>query len=204
MEENNNDYDNDSEEDIEDKLEKIFKGAKNEKNPIEIYKSIIDLEQSNDNEHKFRFKFKCNVKLAILYIENNDENEFDNAVQDFTKLYKKMEDFDKRDIDDLKFELNKMTDKEKKIKLYQILRIHYKENQLINELLELDLIICNLVSEEKKYSEYEKILPSLLEDTEKYKNYKIIEEINQKLTEIENQNLKDIETQKLYEIENKK
>ena len=198
------DYDNELEEDIDDKLEKMFKGAQNEQNPIEVYKNIIDLEQSNDNGKKFRFKFKCNVKLAIIHVKNDDEKEFEKAVQNFAKLYKNVEDFDKKDIDGLKFELNKMDEKEKKIKLYQILRIHYKENQLINELLELDLIICNIVSEDKKYIEYEKILPSLIEDTEKYKNYKIIKEIKQKLTEIENQKVIEIENQKLIEIENQK
>ena len=195
-----NDYDiNMDEEEINDNLEEIFINAQFEQNPIETYKNIIDLEQFNDNRHKFRFKFKCNVKLAIIYTKNNDEKEFENAVKDFSKLYKKMEDSDKKDVDDLKFKINNINDKEKKIKLYQILRKYYKENQLINEFLELDLIICNLVLEDKKYFEYEKILPSLIEDTDDYKNYKIVNEIKQKLTEIENQNIIEIEEQNLNE-----
>ena len=60
-----------------------------------------------------------------------------------------------------------------------------------NEYLDSGIIICEIVSSERCYFEYNKILPSLISDLEDYKSNKLTDELNQKMKEIEIQQIKD-------------
>ena len=59
-----------------------------------------------------------------------------------------------------------------------------------NEYLDSGIIICEIVSSERCYFEYNKILPSLISDLEDYKSNKLTDELNQKMKEIEIQQIK--------------
>lgn len=198
MEEKNNDesqnqYENDldfnemkREEEIFDILESNFEKAQNSPNPIEAYKEIIELERSNTKS--VEFNFKSNIELAIIYINNNNELEFKNSINLISELYKKIEESDKTKAKDkLCSFIDNFPDIERQIKLYEIIREVFLENKLLNESLEFGFIICDKVLEKKKYNEYNKLLPSLIEDIDDYKENNIAKIIKTKITEIENQ-----------------
>ena len=196
-EKNNDDSQNPYENDLElselkregeilDALEQNFQQAKNSPNPIETYKEIIEMERSNTKSVKF--KFKSNVELAIIHINNNNQSEFKDSINIICELYKKIEESDKIYAKNrLCSFIDSLPDIERQIKLYEILRDIFLENDLLNESFEFGFIICDKVLKNKKYNEYNKLLKTIIDDIEIYKNNNIARRIKIKLSEIEKQ-----------------
>ena len=61
------------------------------------------------------------------------------------------------------------------------------ENDLLNESFEFGIIICDKMLKNKKYNEYNKLLKTIIDDIEIYKNNNIAKRIRIKLSEIEKQ-----------------
>ena len=174
------------EEEINDNIKKYFEKAYLEPNPIEAFKEVIELERSISKSVKFRFK--SYAELAIIYMNNNNEEEFKNSMNNMALLYKKVEDSDKNEAKNkLCFNLDNLPNKERQIKLYEIIKGIFLENNLLNENFEYGLIICNKVLTNKTYVEYNKLIPSLIEDIEDHKENHIAKELEKKIAEIEKQ-----------------
>ena len=83
--------------------------------------------------------------------------------------------------------IDSLPDIEEQIKLVEILRDIFLENDLLNESFEFGIIICDKVLKNKKYNEYNKLLKTIIDDIEIYKNNNIAKRIRIKLSEIEKQ-----------------
>lgn len=179
-------------EDEENELtwEKILKNLQNENDPIDYLENMIEIIRDNTNDTNLIFKI--NEQLSFIYIQSLKIKEFEKSVNDLFASYKKVDDKDKTNtLNNLRFEINSLNDIDKKIQLHQILRLSLKNNLMENEYLDSGIIICEIVSSERCYFEYNKILPSLISDLEDYKSNKLTDELNQKMKEIEIQQIKD-------------
>ena len=110
------------------------------------------MERSNTKSVKF--KFKSNVEFAIIHISNNKESEFKDSINIICELYKKIEESDKIYAKNrLCSFIDSLPDIERQIKLVEILRDIFLENNLLNESFEFGFIICDKVLKNKKYNE---------------------------------------------------
>jgi len=177
---NEDEYNQPEDEDEGLNLEDNYLQAENADDPIQAYKELIDLEISNSNEHKW--SFKAYEKLAIIYIKKLNAEEYENAVKNIAQYYSKIEDRDKQDtIRELCSEIRLLTDNKLKIKLYDILIKHLKDNGITREYFYVGVELCKLFSVNKNYDELKQMLPSLIEDVDNYDEKEMVKNIKLEL-----------------------
>lgn len=177
---NEDEYNQPEDEDEGLNLEDNYLQAENADDPIQAYKELIDLEISNSNEHKW--SFKAYEKLAIIYIKKLNAEEYENAVKNIAQYYSKIEDRDKQDtIRELCSEIRLLTDNKLKIKLYDILIKHLKDNGITREYFYVGVELCKLFSVNKSYDELKQMLPSLIEDVDNYDEKEMVKNIKLEL-----------------------
>ena len=177
---NEDEYNQPEDEDEGLNLEDNYLQAENADDPIQAYKELIDLEISNSNEHKW--SFKAYEKLAIIYIKKLNAEEYENAVKNIAQYYSKIEDRDKQDtIRELCSEIRLLTDNKLKIKLYEILIKHLKDNGITREYFYVGVELCKLFSVNKSYDELKQMLPSLIEDVDNYDEKEMVKNIKLEL-----------------------
>jgi len=177
---NEDEYNQPEDEDEGLNLEDNYLQAENADDPIQAYKELIDLEISNSNEHKW--SFKAYEKLAIIYIKKLNAEEYENAVKNIAQYYSKIEDRDKQDtIRELCSEIRLLTDNKLKIKLYEILIKHLKDNGITREYFYVGVELCKLFSVNKNYDELKQMLPSLIEDVDNYDEKEMVKNIKLEL-----------------------
>lgn len=177
---NEDEYNQPEDEDEGLNLEDNYLQAENADDPIQAYKELIDLEISNSNEHKW--SFKAYEKLAIIYIKKLNAEEYENSVKYIAQYYSKIEDRDKQDtIRELCSEIRLLTDNKLKIKLYEILIKHLKDNGITREYFYVGVELCKLFSVNKNYDELKKMLPSLMEDVDNYEEKEMVKNIKLEL-----------------------
>ena len=177
---NEDEYNQPEDEDEGLNLEDNYLQAENADDPIQAYKELIDLEISNSNEHKW--SFKAYEKLAIIYIKKLNAEEYENAVKYIAQYYSKIEDRDKQDtIRELCSEIRLLTDNKLKIKLYDILIKHLKDNGITREYFYVGVELCKLFSVNKSYDELKQMLPSLIEDVDNYDEKEMVKNIKLEL-----------------------
>ena len=126
--------------------------------------------------------------MQFFFINNNNQSEFKDSINIICELYKKIEESDKKNAKDrLCSFIDSLPDIERQIKIVGILRDIFLENKLLNESFEFGIIICDKVLTNKKYNEYNKLLKTIIDDIEIYKDNNIARRIRIKLSEIEKQ-----------------
>ena len=154
--------------DAEVNLEDNFIEAESSSNPIEAYKLIIDLEQSNATTYKW--SFKSYEKLCQIYIKNKNFLETQKCLNKLFDLYSKIEEVDKVDtIRNLTFVLTDTKDMNFEEQVFREMLMLLKDKEIERAYLDTGIQWAKILFKSNKYNELKVILPELLKYLNKLK-----------------------------------
>jgi hypothetical protein len=154
--------------DTEVNLEDNFIEAESSPNPIEAYKLIIELEQSNATTYKW--SFKSYEKLCQIYIKNKNFLETQKCLNKLFDLYSKIEEVDKVDtIRNLTFVLTDTKDMNFEEQVFREMLMLLKDKEIERAYLDTGIQWAKILFKSNKYNELKVILPELLKYLNKLK-----------------------------------
>ena len=154
--------------DTEVNLEDNFIEAESSLNPIEAYKLIIELEQSNATTYKW--SFKSYEKLCQIYIKNKNFLETQKCLNKLFDLYSKIEEVDKVDtIRNLTFVLTDTKDMNFEEQVFREMLMLLKDKEIERAYLDTGIQWAKILFKSNKYNELKVILPELLKYLNKLK-----------------------------------
>ena len=162
--------------DAEVNLEDNFIEAESSPNPIEAYKLIIDLEQSNATTYKW--SFKSYEKLCQIYIKNKNFPDTQKCLNKLFDLYSKIEEVDKVDtIRNLTFVLTDTKDMNFEEQVFREMLMLLKDKEIERAYLDTGIQWAKILFKSNKYNELKVILPELLKYLNKLKEDDLLKKI---------------------------
>ena len=154
-------------------LEDNFIEAESSPNPIEAYKLIIDLEQSNATTYKW--SFKSYEKLCQIYIKDKNFPDTQKCLNKLFDLYPKMEEVEKVDtIRNITFILTDTKDMNFEEEVFREMLALLKDKEIERAYLDTGIQWAKILFKCNKYNELKAILPELLKYLNKLKQDELL------------------------------
>lgn len=152
-------YNNNNEDGLN--LEDNFIEAEQNPDPVEAYRSIIELEASNSNEYKWTYK--SYEKLCQYFIKKKNFEEFAKNFEKLFEYYSKVDDYDKQDtIRNMTFALSDIKDVDFDEKVFVKMLETLKDKEIERAYIDVGLEYSKKLFERNKYDKLAGLINSLM------------------------------------------